>query len=748
MVGNWRDQPFRGRIGRTYRVSTPWWREPRAPVDVPDVVVVVLDDVGFAQFGCYGSQIETPTIDRLAARGLRYANFHVTALCSPTRASLLTGRNHHSVGMSCLSNFDNGFPGGRGEITHRAATIAEMVGAHGYNAYCVGKWHVAPTRELSAVGPYDQWPLGRGFDRFYGFLNAETDQWAPQLWYDNHRLDLQPPPGYHLSTDLVDRSLEFLADHLSAGPENPFLLYLAFGACHAPHQAPREAVERYAGRFDHGWDAVREEVLARQVASGLVPVATELAPRNPGVRPWSELSRDERRLFARMQEVFAGFLEHTDGELARLVTFLEEHNRLHNTVLLVLSDNGTSSEGGPLGSLNEYRSFAGLPESFEENLAAIDLLGGPLTHPHYATGWAQAGNTPLKHYKKHTFGGGIRAPLIVHWPARIADPGAIRRQFHFVADVVPTLLETIGIEAPDVYRGTPQLPVEGVSMAYTLDEPDAVSRKGTQYFEMLGNRGLWHEGWKAVTDHEPDGDFEADVWELYHLDQDFSECHNLAEKEPDRLRRLIELWWTEAGRYDVLPLDDRFQARVDAAPPSHQRRTFTFLPGTQALPAEASPDIYDRSFTFTAYVELDDDRTEGVLLAQGSRSGFSFFVKDNRLVFDLNLAGRHTILESKAPVPAGRCTLGLVMRKTGERQAHGTLLIDGEAAGESRFETFANRFGTNALQCGRNSPIAVSDLYQAPFAFSGRLEKVVVALGDDKSGPIDGGAFTSALATQ
>ena len=708
----------------------------------------MLDDVGFGHLGCYGSPIETPTMDRLAAGGLRYSNFHVTALCSPTRASLLTGRNHHSVGMNCLANFDNGYPNGRGEIAPRAATIAEMLSLHGYSTYCVGKWHVAPTLDLSAVGPYDQWPLGRGFDRFYGFLNAETDQWAPELWYDNHRLEARQNPNYHLSADLIDRSLDFLTDHLSADPGKRFLLYLAFGACHAPHQAPRDAIDHYGGRFDEGWDAIREEVLRNQVRMGLVPPNTQLAPRNPGVRAWIDLSASERQLFARMQEVFAGFLHFTDLQLGRLITFLETHERLDNTLILLLSDNGASAEGGASGSLNEYRSFGGIPENIEDNLAVIDALGGPSTHPHYPTGWAQAGNTPLKYYKKHTFGGGIRAPLVFHWPAEIRDAGSIRGQFHFVADIVPTLLEVVGVDAPTIYRGVPQLPIHGTSMAYSISQTDSIGRKHIQYFEMLGNRGLWEDGWKAVTNHIPGSDFDSDVWELYHLDADFSECVNRAGENPERLRRLVELWWAEAGRYEVLPLDDRFQARVDARPLTDERRRFVLLPGAWALSAEASPDIYNRSFSIFATVDRPSEETEGVLLAQGGRSGIALFVKSNRLVVDYNLAGNHQVLTSSCAVPTGVCRLGLVMRKTGERRALGILMIDGSSAGEGEFETLANRFGTNTLQCGRNSPIAVSDAYSAPFPFTGFIEKVEVELGDDKdAGPGDGG-FAAALTLQ
>ena len=745
---DWRLQPFTGRIGRSYRESVPMWRDtPSPPAEAPNIVIVVLDDVGYGQLGCFGSPIDTRTINALASRGLRYSNFHVTALCSPTRASLLTGRNHHSVGMGCLANFDNGFPSGRGEISHSAATISEMLRLHGYNTYAIGKWHVAPTRELSAAGPYDQWPLGRGFDRFYGFLDASTDQWAPELWYDSHRIEPVPREGYHLSADLVDHAVEFLTDHLFAAPDKPFLLYLAFGACHTPHHAPRDAIERYRGVFDDGWDVIRTEILSRQKQLGLVPPTTELPPPNPGVRPWNQLNPQERQLFARMQEVYAGFLDHTDAELERLIAFLDETKCLEDTIVLVLSDNGTSAEGGDFGTPNAYRSYAEVPITFEESVASLDQLGGPSTHPHYPTGWAQAGNTPLRYYKTHTYGGGIRAPFIVHWPKYITEPGGIRSQFHFVADVVPTLLEAVGIQAPSVFAGIPQLPIEGTSMLYSVNDAAAPTRKAVQYFEMLGNRGLWQDGWKAVTEPIPGDDFELDRWRLYHLDEDYSECWDLSDEEPDLLRRLVERWWVEAGKYNVLPLDDRFYDRVDARPSDAEQRSFTFLPGTQALPPEASPDIFDRSFSITAHVERGDEKAEGVLLAQGGRSGFSFFVKGSRLVFDYNLAGKHFVLKSEHPLPLGTVELRLVMRKTGTRSAYGTLLVNGHSSGGRDFETLANRFGTNWLQCGRNSPIAVSDDYEPPFVFSGLLRKVVVELGTDKTSR-NSGNFEHAMRQQ
>ena len=410
-------------------------------------------------------------MDKLAANGIRYTNFHVTGLCSTTRASLITGRNHHSVGVGFLSNFDTGFPGYRGAITPAAATLAEILRAAGYSSYATGKWHLTPPIEMSAAGPFDQWPTQRGFDRYYGFPWGEDDQWAPELWYDQHRVEVPDVPDYHLSSDLVTKSTEFIADHVTSKPDNPFFLYLAFGACHAPHQAPRDYIDKYQGRFDDGWDVDRQQTLARQLDLELFPQTTDLAPLNPGVLPWAEVPADRQRLYARMQEVYAGFMEHTDAQIGRLVDYLAKYDLLDNTVVMVMSDNGASGEGGEHGTSNEYRYFMGLGDSVDDAMAAYDDLGGPNAHNHYPAGWAQAGNTPLKFYKQYTYGGGVRAPLIVHWPAGLDSTAPLRTQFHNVTDILPTIVELAGCEVPEVYRGVAQLPIHGTSHGLHLHRP-------------------------------------------------------------------------------------------------------------------------------------------------------------------------------------------------------------------------------------------------------------------------------------
>jgi arylsulfatase A-like enzyme len=717
---------------KTVHDAKPAW-PPRAQPKpgAPNIVWVVLDDCGFAQLGAYGASIDTPAIDRLAGQGLRYTNFHVTAMCSPTRTCLLTGRNHHAAGMGYLADFDTGFDNARGAISPRAATLAEMLQQSGYGTYALGKWHLVPPKECSPAGPFNNWPTQRGFNRYYGFLGGEDDQWAPELWYDQHHVPPPPREGYHLSEDLADRAQEFLSDHLSATPDAPFFMYLAFGACHAPHQAPQSFIDKYRGRFDAGWDVERERVLARQKAMGIVPAEAQLAPRNPGVHAWDSLSADEKRLMARMQEVFAGFTEHTDAQIGRVVQFLKQKDKLRDTIFVVLSDNGASGEGGEFGSVNEYRYFLGLPDTLEENLADIDKLGGPWTHNHYPSAWAQAGNTPLKFYKKYTFGGGVRAPLIVHWPEGFAEAGGLRHQFHHAIDLAPTMLELAGVTAPALYRGVEQLPLHGTSVAYTFHDAQAASTRHTQYFEMGGQRGIYHDGWKAVTNHRSGDAYEADRWELYDLRRDYTECTDRAAEEPERLKAMVALWWTEAEANQVLPLDDRAQARAFARDPAtSNRRMFTLYPGTRLLTPVTGPNFSLRPFELRAYTERPDGHSEGVLLAYGRRAaGFSLFVQGNRLCFDYNLAGRHTMVVADAPLPVGKHVLGCSISTAGDHVT-AELTVDQQPVASAMLPmAFPAGFGLLSTQCGMNSPSPVSASYEAPFRFGGVLDRVEVELG-------------------
>jgi len=728
---------FGGVIGRTVKESTPWWPTPSVPPEgSPNVVVILLDDTGFAQLGCYGSTIDTPNTDRLAAGGLRYSNFHTTALCSPTRASLLTGRNHHSVGMRALSNWSSGFPNCTGDITPKAATLAEILRDHGYSTFATGKWHVAPMDQTSGAGPFHSWPLGRGFDRYYGFLQGETSQYAPELYCDNHPID-QPrtvDDGYHLSEDIVDQSMQMIRDQKSLVPEKPFFLYLCFGATHAPHQAPPEYVEKYRGRFDDGWDRTRELWFARQKEAGIVPESAELSPRNPGVEPWAELSPDEQRLALRLQEAFAGFLDHTDHQIGRLVEFLRDIEELDNTLLLVLSDNGASQEGGPIGVLDTMKWFNGVPESLNRAVARIDEVGGPSTSTNYPWGWAQAGNTPLKRYKQNTHGGGVRDPLIVHWPARIDDAGGVRHQFHHVVDVVPTVLEAVGLAAPQHHAGVEQLAIHGTSLAYSFARERATepTRKQVQYFEMFGHRGIWAAGWKAVSYHPKGGDFDDDVWELYHLDEDFSEVNDLAQAMPEKLEEMVALWWAEAERYDVLPLDDRSGELFGVVPPSAQsprdRPHYVYLPPVSHVTADAAPALGSRSFTIAADIEWLAGGGDGVIVAYGdATSGISLYMKDGHLVFDYNLYAEHHRACSPAAVPTGRVEVGVRFIRDGER-ARAELVVAGEDVGGIDIPGVLRLISSRGMDVGRDPGLAVTDDYRSPFPFSGVIHRLVFDL--------------------
>ncbi len=732
---------FEGSIGTTVPESTPHWPDTmsRAPGRTPNVLVVLFDDVGFSDFGCYGSEIATPTIDRLAAGGLRYSGFHTTAMCSTTRAALLTGRNHHNVGVGCLANFDSGFPGYRGKISREAGTLAELLRPYGYRSYLTGKWHVTPLTETGPTGPYDGWPLQRGFDRFYGFLDAETDQYAPELVYDNHHVD--PPgtfeDGYHLSADLADKTIEFLADHVAGVPDRPWLQWLAFGACHAPHQAPVDIIDHYEPVFAKGWDVTRAERLARQIEMGLVPEGTELPPRNDRVKAWDEHTADEQRVFTRLQAAYAAMLDHADRQLARVVAFLEETGQLDDTLVLVLSDNGASQEGGPAGFVNAMGPFNAQPEPIEKKLATLHTLGGPGTHSNFPWGWAMAANTPLKRYKQNTHGGGIRDPLVVRWPAGIRAAGEIRHQFAHAVDVAPTILDVLGVELPADIAGVPQIPMDGASLRSTFDDAGAPPPKDTQYFEMFGHRGIWQDGWKAVAYHPPYTPFEDDRWELYHLDQDFSEVHDVAEQEPGRLEALQAEWWRQAAANKVLPLDDRFAERFAENAERHRgdRTRYELWAGVGHVPTDAAPDLRSRSYTITVEVL---ESGHGVLVAHGDQtSGYALYVDEaGHLVHDLSVGGNHQVVRSDRPVPTGASTLAFRMERgevmAGAAPGTGTLLIDGDACGS--FETdriFVVTISWSGLDVGRDRISPVGD-YEAPNEFTGRIRRVVFDLDDDQ----------------
>ncbi len=725
------EQPFGGTIGRTVADSESWWPPaPSPPGASPNVVMIVLDDTGFAHLGCFGSTIETPNIDRLAAGGLRYTSFHTTALCSPSRACLLTGRNHHAVGMRGVSNWDSGFPNMRGGITPRAATVAQLLNAHGYATFAAGKWHLAPMRDCSAAGPHENWPLQKGFDRFYGFLQGETDQFYPELTADNHHIDPPsgPESGYHVSADLVDQSMGWIRDMTSIRPDRPFFLYLAFGAAHAPHQSPKPYRDKYRGRFDEGWDAAREHWFARQIEMGIVPEGTTLAPRNPGVRPWSELSDNERSFAARLQEAFAGFLDHTDAQIGRLTDFLAQQGFLENTLLILCSDNGASQEGGPRGVMDEFSFFNLQQEDLDDIVAnRLDDIGGPHSHSNIPWGWAQAGNTPLRWYKQNTYGGGIRDPLIVHWPERIKDRGGIRPQFCHAIDVPATILDVTGIAMPERFAGHEQIPLHGGSLAPTWDGRDAPAPRPRQYFEMAGHRGLYENGWKAVTYHQKGQPFEQDTWALYNLEKDVSECHDLAAEHPEKLRELEDAWWVEAGAHNVLPLDDRGIELFGGAPRQgtpHARREYTYQPPISHIPADAAPPLGGRSWTISCDVVVSDTPCEGVLYARGSRNvGQTFFIKDGKLQFDYNALGTHQRAAAAIDLDPGAHELSARFEREG-RSGTLTLSADGADLTSVNIPVIIRMMGSTGVDIGCDRLSTVVDDYAAPFAFTGTLSRV------------------------
>ncbi len=741
MATNDHNTDFGGVIGRDYTESTSWWPEPaRPPEGAPNVVYIVLDDVGYAQIGCYGSDIETPNIDRLAENGLRYSNFHTTALCSPTRSCLLTGLNHHSNGMAMIVELASGFPGYNARIPKSSAFMSEILTREGYAAYAVGKWHLTPANEIHMAGPRERWPLSRGFERFYGFMGGETNQYEPALVYDNH--EVAPPKsiadGYHLTEDLTDRAISFITDLRAAEPDKPFFLYFCPGACHAPHHAPREWIEKYRGKFDQGWDAWRDEIFAKQQKMGLIPPGTELSPRPHWVQPWADLSADQQRLFTRMMEVYAGFLSHTDFHIGRLIDFIASMGELDNTIVVLISDNGASAEGGPHGSVNENLFFNATPESMEENLRMLDELGGPNTYNHYSWGWAWAGNTPLRRWKRETHEGGVTDPMIVHWPKGIAAKGEVRHQYAHAIDVLPTMLESLGIQRPDEIGGVTLNPVEGTSFAYSFAAPDEPSHHQTQYFEMMGSRAIYHDGWKAVTFHpimglgydgsDPRKPFHEDVWELYHVAEDFSECHNLADEHPEKLRELIDRWWAEAGRYQVLPLDNR---GINRGGRREYRDRYIYHAGGSSITEDVAVNVRNRSHYITATAHIPDAGAEGVLLAHGSYfGGYSFCIKDRRLTYYYNFLGLDEYkIVSDIEVPAGDVRLGYEFTKTERFQGVGALYINGNKVGERelpRTIPFRISLAGEGLCCGWDSGLPVTHEYEAPFTFTGTIHEVVV----------------------
>jgi arylsulfatase A-like enzyme len=740
---------FRGKIGITYSESTPDFPAPiTAPEKAPNVLLVLLDDVGFGQASTFGGPVETPNLTHLAEKGLRYNQFHTTALCSPTRAALLTGRNHHSVGTGVVEELATGFPGYTTILPKSAATVAEVLRQNGYNTAAFGKWHNTPDYETSAAGPFDRWPTWLGFEYFYGFLGGDTNQWSPALVENTKRV--APPinnPDYHLTPDLVDHAIAWIHSQQSIAPDKPFFTYLATGATHAPHHAPKAWIDKYKGKFDQGWDKLREQTFVRQKQLGVIPANAKLTPRPKELPAWDSLSRDDQKIYAHEMEVFAGFLAHTDHEVGRLIDAIDQIGELDNTIIFyIVGDNGASAEGGLAGSINELRVFNKVPESREQLLASLNDLGSPKTFNHYHAAWAWAGDTPFQWTKQiASHFGGTRNPLVIAWGNGIKDRGGIRNQFHHVIDITPTILEAAGITAPTEVNGVKQQKLEGTSLLYTFDNADAPSHHKTQYFEMFGNRAIYDEGWVAAARHPRlpwqgtiNADFQQDPWELYNIEEDFSEANNLAALNPKKLEKLQKLFLSQARQYQVLPLDDRLAERFDVntrPSPATGRTTFTYYPGVASIPEGSAPSLKNRSFRITANVEIPKGGAEGVLLTQGGRfAGWSFFLKDSKPTYLYNFlnAERYTI-QSPQKLSPGKSTIRFDFDYDGGgvgAGGTGKLFINDQQVAEGRIEkTVPYRLALDeTFDVGRDTGTPVVATYQVPFAFTGHLQKITLNL--------------------
>ena len=727
---------FKGTIKTSYIDSEPWWPELKKPPNgAPNVLYVVLDDVGYAQLGCFGSLVPTPIIDSIASDGLRYSDFHVNAMCSPTRASLLTGCNSHTVGLGYLSNYNLGFPAVSGNIESKYGYISETLLDNGYSTFAFGKWHLCNQASMSGAGPYNQWPLGRGFEKYYGFLNASTSQFHPSLIQDNTAIDppKRPEDGYHLSADLIDHAIKYIGTQKSVAPEKPFFCYLAFGAMHGPHHAPDEYLEKFHGYFDEGYDVYREKVFARQKELGLIPENTVLTERDDMAKPWDSLSAWEKKVYARFMEAFAGYLNYTDEQLGRLLDYLKKLGQYENTLIILVSDNGASAEGGPNGSVSELYHLLSMSWPPLADEVGYNKIGTEDAQNNYPPGWAWAGNTPLKMYKTWVHAGGIRVPFIISCPDRISDRGSIRNQYHHVIDVNATVLEICGINQPEVLNGVRQEKKPGISMCYSFDEPNAPRRRNVQYYEMLGNRGIWSDGWKAVANHVDSPGFDEDIWELYNTDDDFSESCDLSEKYPDILKELIGLWWHEAGLYGVLPmLESHFRKRdgfdfnrMLRFAPTENKTHFTFYPEMDINGPAVR--LANKSFTITAFAGYKHG-DEGVLVSGGINvGGYVMYIQDGKLCFHFNyLDEKFYQVDSGLEIEEGNHEFAFDFVNTSPNKGIARVLLDGKASNAVAINVYPLFATAGGLGIGRYpaSPVQHSHKGKGHFMYSGEIDRI------------------------
>jgi arylsulfatase len=757
--------PFQGVIKLDVRDSKADWTPytlKKAPEGAPNILIVLYDDTGLAAWSPFGGRINMPTLQKLADNGLRYSQWHTTALCSPTRSTFLTGRNHHLNRCASITEAADGFPGAAGRLPAECATIGQVLQDNGYSTFWLGKNHNVPTEDIASGASRSEWPLQKGFDRFYGFLGGETSNWYPDLVEDNHFVDqpATPEQGYHLSKDLADQAIRMLRDQKSTNPSKPWFMWFCPGANHAPHHSPKEYADKYKGKFDDGYEAYREWALPRMIEKGILPEGTALTPINPmpkdvaatapgdAVRPWTTLNADEKKLFSRMAEVYAGFSEYTDAQVGRIIEHLESTNQLENTLIFYCADNGASGEGTPNGSVNENKFFNGYPDDLQENLKYLATLGGPDTYNHYPTGWAVAFSTPFQMFKRYSqYAGGTCDPMVIHWPHGIEAKGEVRDQYHHSTDIVPPILDVVGLEMPRVYRGVEQYPLSGVSMRYTFNSAKAPTQKKRQYYAMLGTRGIWQGGWKAAAMHAPisgAGHFDKDRWELYHVDADRSESKNLATEHPEKLKELIAAWSEEADRNFVLPLDDRTALELLTIPhPLEEppRTRYIYHPGTTQIPETSAVNVRGRSYKIIADVDITG-KAAGVIFAHGSRfGGHTLFIKNQKLYYVYNFLGikPEQRFVSPQPLAPGKHAVGVefIREKAGQySESLGTarLYVDDKVVAEGPMRAQIGNFTLcgDGLCIGFDSADKVSEEYESPGTFTGgRILGVGVDVGKD-----------------
>jgi arylsulfatase A-like enzyme len=747
------DFHFPGNVGRTYLDSDPaQFPQPvQAPKGAPNVVLILIDDAGFGQFGTFGGGVPSPTMDRLAAEGLRYNRFHTTALCSPTRAALITGRNHHSTAFGTIAETATGYDGYTAVLPRSAGTIGEVLRQNGYMTAWIGKNHNTPTWEASAAGPFDRWANGLGFDYFYGFNAGDMNHWNPILFENRDLVSASTDPNYHLTVDIADHAIAWVRKVKSISPDRPFLLYVAPGATHSPHQVPQDWIDRFKGKFDMGWDKYREETIERQKRLGVIPADTKLTARSEGLPAWDSLNADQKRLYAHMMEVFAAYGAHCDYHMGRIIDAVKQLPGADNTIFIYIAgDNGASAEGGIEGSVNENLFFNGFPEHWQDNLKVIDELGGPKHYNHFPAAWAHAMDTPFQWTKQvASHFGGTRNPMIISWPARIKDRGSLRDQFLHVIDIVPTLYEVIGITPPLELNGVPQKPIEGISFAYTFDDAKAKGRRATQYFEMGSARGLYHDGWMASAiafapwqpvrkGFDPD----KQKWELYDIERDFSQANDLAAEDPQKLRELQDLWWGEAAKHNVLPLDWRAVERLNSdlmGRPSlgGDRKTFTYYPGQVALPNDAAPRILNKSWTLTADIDVPESGVEGMIATHGGLvGGYGLYIREGRPTFVYNYLAleRYTIVGTAA-LPKGKVQLKIDFKYHGGAGELGkgatvSMTVNGATVAEGELpKTIPIQISLNeGFDVGMDVGSPVDFTYKLPFKFTGNIDKVDIEL--------------------